>query len=265
VRATDTVTQQPAAREFTLAWDVVQVHRAGDGPPLLWLHGSHLGGRWLPFHARLAQRADVIAPTHPGFREGTPPVWLEGLDDLALLYRQLLDDLDLAQVHVGGHGLGAWLAAEIAVLAPARVQSLSLVAPFGLRVPGQPLADFLAAAPERLVALLFGDEGAQTGAAVLGDLAEPTDYARLYGEHGVTARLMWERRYDLRLERRLPLVTVPALVVQPAADAVVPGAHAARWTELLPSSRLKVLDGAPHGAVATHPDQLATAVLEHVL
>jgi pimeloyl-ACP methyl ester carboxylesterase len=128
----------PDPQDVELAWDVVRVRRDGAGPPLLWLHGSHLADLWLPFHRRLAGSLDVIAPTHPGFREGRPPAWLGGFDDLALFYRGLLDALGLDRVHVGGHALGGWLAAELAVLAPDRVASLSLVAPMGLRVPGGP-------------------------------------------------------------------------------------------------------------------------------
>jgi pimeloyl-ACP methyl ester carboxylesterase len=252
----------PDPQDVELAWDVVRVRRDGAGPPLLWLHGSHLADLWLPFHRRLAGSLDVIAPTHPGFREGRPPAWLGGFDDLALFYRGLLDALGLGRVHVGGHALGGWLAAELAVLAPDRVASLSLVAPMGLRVPGAPVADFLAASPDRLAQLVFS-ELAGDQANLLGDPADPDDFSRLYGEHGVSARLMWERRYDLRLERRLPLVTVPALVLAPRDDRLVPAAHADRWAELLPAGRVHAVPG-PHAAIVTSPGTFADLIAGHV-
>jgi len=252
----------PDPQDLELAWDVVRVRRDGSGPPLLWLHGSHLADLWLPLHRHLARSLDVIAPTHPGFREGRPPAWLSGLDDLALVYRQLLDALGLGRVHVGGHALGGWLAAELAILAPDRVASLSLVAPFGLRVREAPIADFLSASPDRLADLVFsGMAGDQ--ANLLGDPSDPDDFSRLYGEHGVTARLMWERRYDLRLERRLPLVTVPALVLAPRDDRLVPAAHAERWAELLPAGRVHAVPG-PHAAIVTSPGTCADAIAGHV-
>ena len=45
----------------------LQVVRQGTGPPLLLLHGGNGPQGHLPFLTRLAERFDVIAPTHPGF------------------------------------------------------------------------------------------------------------------------------------------------------------------------------------------------------
>lgn len=249
----------PEAREVALPWHALHLRRRGRGEPLLYLHGTHLAGLWLPLHERLAGAGhDVLVPTHPGFREGQPPAWLQGLDDLVLLYRGLLDALGLRRVHVAGHALGGWLAAQFAILCPERTASLALISPFGLRVPGHGLADFLVAPPGRVPELLFsGDPGPH--AAVLPDPDDPAAFARAYGEHGVTARLMWERRYDLALERRLPLVAAPALVLQPDDDRIVPPQHAARWSELLPHARLRTLPG-PHALPLTDPDGVAAAI-----
>src|SRR3989442_579855 len=40
---------------------LVDLLRAGSGPPLLFLHGAGGGGRWLTFQERLAERFDVLA------------------------------------------------------------------------------------------------------------------------------------------------------------------------------------------------------------
>lgn len=237
----------------------VHLRRAGSGEPLLFLHGSHLAGLWLPWHAALAESHDVVYPLTPGFREGQPPDWLRGFDDLVLALRDLLDVLELPRVHLVGWALGGWVAANLAVFWPARVASLVLVSPLGLRVPGHPPLDYLAIDPGRLPELLF-DGDAEAYAGLLPDPDEPAEYARAYGEHGVSARLIWERRYDLKLERRLPRVRVPALVVRPQEDRVVPGEHAERWAELLPCARLETIRDTGHGLPAQAPRALADLV-----
>jgi pimeloyl-ACP methyl ester carboxylesterase len=249
----------PPWTTLQLADGPLHLRRAGSGEPLLFLHGSHLAGLWLPFHAALAEAHELVYPLFPGFREGQPPAWLRGFDDLVLALRELLDALELSRVHVVGWALGGWVAANLAVFWPERVSSLVLVSPLGLRVVGQPPFDYLASDPARLPELLF-DGNAAAHASLLGDPSEPADYARAYGENGVSARLIWERRYDLKLERRLPRVQVPALVVRPENDRVVPAAHAERWAELLPQARLELVSGTAHGLPAQAPDALAQLI-----
>ena len=45
----------------------LQVVRQGIGPPLLLLHGGDGPQSPVPLCARLAERFEVIVPTHPGF------------------------------------------------------------------------------------------------------------------------------------------------------------------------------------------------------
>jgi len=239
------------------------VRRQGIGEPVLFLHGSHFGGMWLPFHTRLAATFDLLAPELPGFPEAAVPDWVQGFDDLVLHYRALLDALELESVHVVGHALGGWVAADLAVFYPERVRSLSLLAPAGLRVPGHPMAEYLGMAPERVAQLLFnGDPGEHAG--LLPDATDAEAFARNYGETGVTVRLIWERRYDLRLERRLPNVRIPTLVVQGEDDRLIPNVHAARWAELLPEAHLETIPGTGHAFFVQAPDATAEVVTDFI-
>jgi pimeloyl-ACP methyl ester carboxylesterase len=235
------------------------VRRAGSGRPLLYLHGAFFPTRWLPFHDRLGAHADVIAPLHPGYREGGPPDWLRGFDDLVLHYHDLLDVLDLERVDVVGYDLGGWLAAQLSRFYPERVRSLTLVSASGLRMPDAPMFEFLAADPRRVIDALFNGEPGEHAA----DLPNPADvgsFVEAYGENGVTARLIWERRYDHRLDRRSLGLRMPSLVITPDDDRVVPVAHAHRWAELLPDSRLVTLAGVGHALVVQAPDELSSAI-----
>jgi pimeloyl-ACP methyl ester carboxylesterase len=169
-------------------------------------------------------------------------------------------------VHVAGYGLGAWLAADLAVWCPERVASLSVIAPFGLRVPGEPVADVFLLDPATYGEHYFGGDPVPddlvpgTGTPAQGGVEE---WAQRYGEMGTAASLMWGRRYDLALERRLPQLAVPALVVDAEHDRVVPPAHAQRWTELLGARRVTV-PGAAHALVVQQPERTADAVAQFV-
>ena len=229
------------------------VRRAGSGRSVLYLHGAFYPTRWTGFHDAMSAEWDLTAPLHPGYAEGEPPDWLRGFDDLSLHYRGLLDALDARAIDLVGYGIGAWIGANLAAFYPDRIRSLAAIAPMGLWVPEAPMFEFLACGPDRRHAALFN--GADTVAGL--PEQDPDDIAAFvegYGEDGVTARLIWERRYDIRLVRRLSLLTMPALVVAAADDRVVPLEHAERWAHALPDARLVTIAGTGHGLVFQSPE-----------
>src|SRR5688500_403320 len=103
--------------ESTQTVSDVRVHmrRSGKGEPLLFLHGITGAFQSEPFFDQLAARYEVIAPDHPGFGQSDDPDWIRSVRDVAMFYLDLLDELDLSRVHVVGHSMGGWTAAEMAV------------------------------------------------------------------------------------------------------------------------------------------------------
>src|SRR5947208_15029116 len=93
----------------------VEMIERGRGRPLLFLHPAIGLDGAAPALDRLAERARVIAPSHPGFGASEQPRAFDTIDALAYLYLDLLDQLDLTDTIVVGVSLGAWIAAEIAV------------------------------------------------------------------------------------------------------------------------------------------------------
>src|SRR5438552_18554903 len=80
----------------------VEMIERGRGRPLLFLHpGIGLDGA-APVLDRLAERARVIAPSHPGFGASEQPRAFDTIDDLAYFYLDLLDPLDLTDTIVVG-------------------------------------------------------------------------------------------------------------------------------------------------------------------
>lgn len=258
----------PRPRHFYTepAWlDVGEVRvayrREGNGEPVLYLHGNGFTRMWLPFHDKLAESMDLIAPEHPGYGETAMPDWLTGFEDLVLHYDELLDLLELDTVHVVGYSLGGWIAAELAAFYPRRLQSLTLICPAGLRVPGQPAPNLIAMTTEAVWQTLFNDP--RNADQVMPDYESVEEVVHLYGEATTFARLTWNPQYDLALDRRLRRVECPALVIGAEHDRVIPGAVADLYAELL-GARIERIDGTGHALAIEQPDAAAALIAAHV-
>src|SRR4029453_1756129 len=90
---------------------IVQV--AGDGPPLLYLHGA--GGMfWDPFLERLSTEFTIYAPLVPGTVPHMKEAIREVADlwDLVLVYEETIRALNLDRPPVIGQSFGGMLACE---------------------------------------------------------------------------------------------------------------------------------------------------------
>ena len=58
---------------------------------------------------------------------------------MALHYMDLIEALEFEQVHLVGHSLGGWIAAELAVRCSHVLRSLTLISACGLTVEGYPI------------------------------------------------------------------------------------------------------------------------------
>src|SRR6195256_3434038 len=103
---------------------------AGAGATVLFLHGA-AGAAWDPLLDQLSGGYRVLAPEHPGFGRGQVPDWMMSVGDVAFFYLDLMQALDLRNVHLVGHGLGGSSAAEIPVPTPPRLGTLALRPPPG--------------------------------------------------------------------------------------------------------------------------------------
>jgi pimeloyl-ACP methyl ester carboxylesterase len=236
----------------------VAYRRKGDGPATVYLHGAGLTRMWLPFYEGLAQSLDLIAPEHPGYGETAMPEWLDGFDDLVIHYDALLDALGLERVHLVGYSLGGWIAAELAVFYPRRFESLSLITPIGLRIPGKPLADVFTMDPETLFMTLFNDPS--NAAQILPDFESLEEIEHQFGEAATLARIAWNPRFDPKLERRLERISCPTLVVRAENDRLVPNEMAERYAEVISGARIETVPGTGHALIVEQPQQTADVV-----
>ncbi|MGH3665920.1 MAG: alpha/beta fold hydrolase [Egibacteraceae bacterium] len=239
---------------IVIAGHRVRAVQGGQGPTLLFLHG--MGGLRpdAPFLQGLARRFRVVAPEHPGFGDTEALPWIETVADLAVYYRQLLRETMAGDgVHLVGHSLGGWLAAEVAFGNPDLVLRLVLSAPAGLR-GAQPAVDPFVLDEEELMATAVADPSSAPPAP------DPTDL-RTIRNRQMVARLAWSPRFfDPKLPMKLQQLHIPTLLLWGEQDPIVPPDRAAAFQQYLPDSRLVTLPDCGHLPTIEQPDAYVDAV-----
>lgn len=253
----------PAREEFVeVNGCKVRLQRAGKGAPVLFLHGANGPAIWVPFFDKLAEKYEVIAPDHPTYGKSGDPDWLEDIGDLAFFYLDFMKALDLEGVHLLGHSMGGWLAMEIAIRDTARLASVTLVAPAGIRVKGHPPADIFKLTPPEMVPLVYAGE--EMRKKMLDMLAQPKSDAELddlIRTRTASARLCWHPRlYNPKLARWLHRIDVPTQIVWGDSDGLLPPVLAGELGKLIPDAKVVMIDKCGHAPQVEKPDALLSAI-----
>jgi pimeloyl-ACP methyl ester carboxylesterase len=250
----------PELQTTTVDGIEVRVAVAGQGPPLLLLHGAG-GSNWRPSYDLLAERFRVYLPEHPGFGVTERPEWLETVQDLAVWYLDLVEHLAIAPTHLLGHSLGGWTAAELASLCSHDLRKLVLVDPAGLRIPGEQRLDSFTLTPEQSVRALYHEQGFAD--RVLS--APPAPEATRAGvrNKNMTARLGWNPYLcSLALEPRLRRIRIPTLVLWGKQDQLIPPSHGDLYARRIPGARLALIDRCGHVPMVEQPAEFTRLVVE---
>jgi pimeloyl-ACP methyl ester carboxylesterase len=234
----------------------------GSGESCIYLHSEF--GETID-HPALAQLAAsgyrVVAPVIPGFRAGPPPEWGE-ITHAVFWLRCLLDAIDLEEpVTLIGSGLGGWLAAELAVWFPERIEHLVLIGASGLRLEGCAVAELFreGLAPLSSLVLPYGGE--------LENLIPPPDAPdvnsrklHLLRALEATARLAWAPYfYDPKLLFRLSRISSATTVIWGDDDRVVPLAHGEEYARAL-GADLTVIQRCGHLPLLEQPDRVIDVI-----
>jgi pimeloyl-ACP methyl ester carboxylesterase len=234
---------------------------ADHGRAVLFLHSGQGYDPWQPFASQLAAERRLIAPSHPGFGKSSLPYWLDSIDDIAHIYLELLDRLEVAQVDVVACSVGGWIAADMASKAPERFRRLALVAPVGVKTGPADRLDIpdLFAMPQGDVdKLVYRDPG-----RMVADFSKLPDdeLAIVYRNREALALLVWEPwMHNPKLKHRLHRVTAPALLVRGEADGVVSDAYLQAYAQLFPNARTLTIPGAGHLPHLEQPQALQAAI-----
>jgi pimeloyl-ACP methyl ester carboxylesterase len=239
------------------------MYEAGEGPPILFLHGAQGFAPEHPYVAPLSERHRLIAPSHPGFGTSSLPDWIDSVDDIAYIHLELLDRLRLDQVDVIGCSIGGWIAAELAAKAPKTVRRLVLVGPVGVKtgpVDRLDVPDIFALPQGDLQKLLFHDpERMRVDPARLSD----EQLAISARNRETLALLSWEPyMHNPKLRHRLHRVTAQALFLRGESDGLVSAEYLAAYARLLPNARTTTIAAAGHAPHVEQPEAFTRTVLQ---
>jgi pimeloyl-ACP methyl ester carboxylesterase len=241
----------------------VMVHRAGAGPALLYLHGFDGAAPARGVMGRLAEQFDVILPEHPGFGESDAPAWLETIHDLAYFYLDFLAARDLRDVHVVGHGIGGWIALELAIRSLERLRSLTLIGAAGIHVRGVAKGDLFMRAPDVVLRSLFADQA--IAESLLARTPTRAEEDTLIKNRFAIARVGWHPPlFDPHLAKWLHRISLPTHIVWGDTDRLFPIEYAREFQHLIPGSRSTVIPACGHAAHVEKPEALATAIASFV-
>jgi pimeloyl-ACP methyl ester carboxylesterase len=237
----------------------IRVLTAGDGEPLVYLHGA--GGLfWDPFLDSLAERHRVVAPEHPGFGQSQGLDHVEDVWDLVLYYAELLDELGIDRAAVVGHSFGGMVAAELAANDPGRVERLVLIAPIGLWLDEHPVPDISGMPAEQLLRLVLADpDGPLAAMLPRPDPSDPESMLAAVNNMTSILQFIWPLP-DKGLHKRLYRVKAPTLVVWGAQDRLVDPAYGPAFVAAIADARLSVVDGAGHLPQLEQTEALVSAV-----
>ncbi len=246
--------------------------RAGDGPPLVLLHGFTQDSRvWRPQLDGLRDQFTVIAWDAPGAGQSSDPGEGYGIGDWADCLAGLLMAADVRQAAVVGLSWGGLLAQEFYRRYPARVRALVLADTYAgwagslpEPVPAQRLAASLRDAslsPSEFVPrYLPGMFSTSPAPEVRDELAGiMSDF------HPVGFRLMATALALADTRNLLPDIRVPTLLLWGDADTRSPLTVAHQLQAAIPDARLVVIPGVGHVSNLEAPAQFNAAVRDFCL
>jgi pimeloyl-ACP methyl ester carboxylesterase len=263
-------------REVELHGHRLVFRTAGDGPPILLVHGLLDSSRtWRKLAPALALGHRVIAPDLLGHGESDGPSAVDySLGGHAGILRDLLDALGEERVTIVGHSLGGGIAMTFAYHYPERVERLALVSTGGL---GRGVSPVLRAATLPGAGAVMRTVGARPVVAAGRGLASTLAMLRLRRPARVTLELVrtLDRLGDSgrrgaflntvravidghgqkvsALDRLQTVASIPVLVVWGTHDRVIPAEHAELVRDALPDAEIVLMDGIGHTPHLSQP------------
>lgn len=247
-------------KAITLQGIEVPYVRKGSGAPLLMLHGGGGPVAAMPFADRLAEKFDIIAPTHPGFAGTGIPDHFTRIDDLVFLYLDLMDALDLKDAALMGFSMGGWTAAELATMNNTRLSRLILVDSVGVKVGGREdrdIADVFALPHEKLAELAFHDPSMAPDPKDI-----PDEQLHVIASNRVALGLYtWEPyMHNPKLPHRLHRIKVPTHFIWGVSDGIVTVDYGRKFCAMIDGATMTVIEKAGHAPQMEQPDAFVEAV-----
>jgi len=239
----------------------LDVIRRGAGRPILLLHGMQNVNPQARFLDLLGQRAEIIAPSHPGFGHSARPADFDTVYDLVHLYLDVLDTLSYERMTLMGLSFGGWIAAELAVTCAHRIDRLVLVDALGIKISDRETPDILDVfntSPQEVQRRSWHDP----------DIWSP-DFDAMSDDELVMRARNWESlcrygwhpyMYNPQLKRWLRRIAMPTLVLWGASDGIVQPSYGRAYSEFIPGSQFELIAQAGHHPEIEQPEVFAERV-----
>jgi len=230
------------------------------------------GAVWEPQVTELGRDHRCCHYDHLGVGDSERGPLLRTIPSMADDAIRILDDLSWERTHVVGVSMGGMIAQELALRAPDRLDTLTLVATHG----GAPIASmptpkglwlFLkglfggkAARMKSLPRLLYPDSFLSAMGAELRDhldvrLGRPPAFRTVLGQ------LYAVMRHST--ESRVSAIELPTLLVRPGDDILIRPTQTDRLAARMPKARVLRFDDAGHGVTFQKAAELNTALRAH--
>ncbi len=268
---------------LTLTAGPIHYEEAGpaDGRPIVFVHGYSMGSSlWRGLTERLATRGfRCFAPTWPlgahpePMRKGAELT----MESIAAMVGELLESLSLEDVVLVGNDTGGAVAQIAATTAPERLGALVLTSCDAFEhFPPPILKPFIAAAKmgpafDAAIQPLRTGVGRKRAFGALA-YADIDDLVAEWLQPALTDRRVRAdlRRFTASLNQqstvvaatRLPQFSKPALIAWSADDAFFPIEDGQRLAEVLPDSRLEVIERARTFSMLDQPARLAVLIAD---
>jgi pimeloyl-ACP methyl ester carboxylesterase len=252
----------------------------GQGPPLVFVHG--LAGcwqNWLENIPHFARSHRVIAVDLPGFGESDLPLEDISIPGYGRFVDAFLGEIGVERASIVGNSMGGFIAAEVAISQPRRVEKLALVSAAGAMTVHhleltlvKRLSRAFHAGSARVIArrqsivrrrrlrkmMLYGIVRHP-------ELLQPELVYEIASGGGKPGFLdAFKAILDYDFSDRLPEVKDPTLIVWGRNDRIVPVGGAYRYEELIPDSRRVIFEETGHVPMIERP-ALFNRVLEDFL
>lgn len=217
-------------------------------PDAVLLHGLVVSGAYMePLAQQLCQRYRVLVPDLPGFGESEDPERTLTISELAEALARWMDSMGAQDALMIGNSFGCQIITEFVLHHPGRARRLVFIGPTIDPRGRNPVSQ--------------GTRWLRTA------LDEPPGLVLTVVQdffHAGLGRSIRTLRYLLRdrIERKLPKITSPLLVIRGDRDRVAPRRWAADIARLSPGTRVIEVPNAGHSPNFSNPDEVARAVFD---
>ncbi len=246
----------------------------GTRPTLLLIHGFGASKEaWLRFSKQLKNDFHIIAIDLPGHGDSSKPMDRNySIPSQVAYLRAILAEMALPEPpHIAGNSMGGAIATLYAARYPEEIASITLFCPAGVHAHESDLSRLIARGENPLI------------------VKEPGDFSRLMDfsmeqkpfiiwpitsvmeEKAMANRTMNNKIFTDSFRDRvenyrsiLPTVKVPALIIWGRHDRVINAKNGRIFDNLIPDSRLAILDDVGHAPMLEVPDISASLVGDFV-